>query len=208
MQALELVIATPTLCIKCQSFSPVVLSGQTTGSQVVRWHNLFTSSSLASCVLTKFLHFRMTASNQRSRLLVLLEIGATEQPAAAKIAPVLVFALTVFAVSLWAGVGGSISGTVTDSQGALVSGSRVTVINGATNLRQTMATDSRGIYSFRELYVGTYEVHVEAQGFRPYRRTGVVVDVNSALIADVSLAVGERTDTLTVSASALQVDTA
>ncbi len=119
----------------------------------------------------------------------------------------LLVALGFLAFSLWAGVGGTVSGTVTDAQGAVVAGAKVTATRADTNVGQTLTTGADGGYSFRELPVGWYEVRAEASGFDPYRR-GVMVDANSVLRLDVTLAVGVRTDVLTVSQSALYVETA
>lgn len=119
-----------------------------------------------------------------------------------------VLTCAVLAPALWAGDGGAVSGTVTDPQGAAILGAKVTAIDSNTNIQQSMATGADGTYSFRELPVGVYEIRVEASGFKPYRRISVTLDANSALLVDVSLAVGDRTDTLTVSEAALHVETA
>src|SRR3984957_15111633 len=108
---------------------------------------------------------------------------------------------------LWAGAGGSISGTVTDPNGLAVSAAAVTVISTATNIRQSARTDSGGIYSFPELAVGTYDIEVGASGFRAYRRIHLVVDANSALRVDVPLVLGDRSEKITVAASAIHVET-
>ena len=118
------------------------------------------------------------------------------------------FALLAFTLSLWASTGGSISGTVRDPMGAVIAGAKVTAVNTGTNIGQTIITDSRGIYSFRELPVGSYELQVEAPNFRPYLRTGVVLDANSALLVDVPLRLGGRTDIVTVSQLPTHVETA
>jgi len=67
---------------------------------------------------------------------------------------------------------------------AAVEGATVTTLNTATGAKQTTKTDARGAYSFPVLAVGQYELALTADGFRPYRRTGLVIDVNSALIVD------------------------
>jgi hypothetical protein len=110
--------------------------------------------------------------------------------------------------SLWAGVGASISGTVLDAQGAAVGNATVTLLNPSTNVRQTIVSDDRGIYSFRGLGVGTYELQVLASGFKPYRRTAITVDANDALIVDVALVVGQQSETVTVKQTPVTVDTA
>ena len=109
--------------------------------------------------------------------------------------------------SLWASDGGSLLGTITDPVGAAVPGAKITATEVASGVKQTITTDTRGFYSFQSLPVGRYEVDVSASGFKPLRRTGVVIDVNSKIVVDASLAIGERTDAVTVSESAAQVET-
>jgi len=96
---------------------------------------------------------------------------------------------------------------VLDPQGAVISGARVTVRNLETNVAQTAVTDVKGIYSFRELPVGRYDLEVEAVGFKPHRRTSIAIEANSALLIDVAMVLGERTDTVTVKQSEVSVDT-
>ena len=97
-----------------------------------------------------------------------------------------------------ADVGGKISGAVKDQTDAAIAGVMVTAINTATGVKQTTKTDTQGAYSFPVLSVGQYELDVTADGFRPYRRTGLVVDVNSALVIDVALQVAEQNESVTV----------
>jgi hypothetical protein len=99
-------------------------------------------------------------------------------------------------------------GTITDPGGNSVPGAKVTATESATAVRQTVTTDRQGLYSFQSLPVGRYDVEVDAAGFKPLRRTGVVIDVSSKVVVDVSLAIGEKTDTVTVSESAAHVETA
>jgi hypothetical protein len=102
----------------------------------------------------------------------------------------------------------SISGTVTDSSGAAIVGATVTATNVATSVAVTQQTNAQGFYSFQSLPLGTYTVSVEQKGFKAYRQTGLVVDVNSALVVDVTLQLGQASETVEVSSSALHVDTA
>jgi Carboxypeptidase regulatory-like domain/TonB dependent receptor len=119
-----------------------------------------------------------------------------------------VAALPLFSLGLWAIVEGSVSGTITDSSAAAVPGATVTAINTDTNVRQATASNSRGVYSLPKLPVGSYTILVEAAGFKPYRRTGVVVDADSSQLIDVPLVLGGRKDTVTVSGLATHVETA
>jgi hypothetical protein len=112
---------------------------------------------------------------------------------------VLLVAVAVLAShSAVADVGGKITGTVKDQSDAAIDGVTVTAVNTATGAKQTTKTDAQGLYSFPVLSVGQYELDVAADGFRPYRRTGLVVDVNSALVVDVALQVAEHNESVTV----------
>jgi hypothetical protein len=109
---------------------------------------------------------------------------------------------------LLAGVTASISGTVTDSSGAAVAGATVVATNVETAVATTQRTNAQGFYSFQSLPLGTYTIEVQQPGFRGYRQTGLVIDVNSSLVVDISLQVGQVSETIEVSSSALHVETA
>ncbi len=115
--------------------------------------------------------------------------------------------LGLLAWSLRASDGGSLLGTITDPNGAAIPGATVTATAAGTAVKQTIATDGRGFYFFQSLPVGRYDVDVNAAGFKPVRRTGVVIDVDSKVAVDAALAIGERTETITVSESATHVET-
>src|SRR5665213_134163 len=103
---------------------------------------------------------------------------------------------------------GSISGTVKDASGGVVPSAPVSAVNTATGVPQTTETNSDGFYAFPSLAVGQYEINVSPAGFRPYKRTGLSVDVNSKLQVDVQLQVSEQSEQVTVSANAdVEVET-
>src|SRR5580704_16179466 len=77
---------------------------------------------------------------------------------------------------VWASVGGSISGTVKDSSGAVIPKAVVTALNIETGVQQSVATDTTGAYTFPILPIGHYEVSVAHPGFKPYQRTGIEID--------------------------------
>lgn len=116
--------------------------------------------------------------------------------------------LTVLSAPAFAAGGGSISGTVKDNTGSVVVNANVTVINPATGVRRTAATNSVGIYSFSDLPVGRYEVEISDAGFKAYRRSDVMVDVNSAVVVDATLPLGQRSETVTVKESPVEVEAA
>jgi hypothetical protein len=111
------------------------------------------------------------------------------------------------ACSAWAGVGGTISGTVTDPSGGVIPRATVTATNTDTRIRQSITTDDKGFYSFPSLPVGHYELEVEHAGFKLYRRTGIVLDANAALTVDAALALGPRSEVVTVKENQVHVET-
>jgi hypothetical protein len=120
-------------------------------------------------------------------------------------------ALVVFllfgAVAALASITGSISGIVTDPSGGVLVGADIAAVNTQTNMRTTLKTDSRGFYSFPSLPIGTYDLEVSMTGFRAYRQSGMVVDANSALRADVSLEIGQAAEAITVRSEVAHVET-
>ncbi len=106
----------------------------------------------------------------------------------------------------WASITGSISGVVMDPNGGVIVGATVTAIETQTGVKTEIATDSKGFYNFPSLPVGLYDVEVRSSGFKLYRQTGLVIDVNSALRVDVSLQIGEASEKITVSSEAVHVD--
>jgi len=121
---------------------------------------------------------------------------------------VLVFALALFTCGrLLAGVTASISGTVTDPTGAVVAGATVVATNVDTGVATSLTTNAQGFYSFQSLPLGNYTISVQQSGFKGYAQTGLVLDVNSALVIDVQLQVGATTEKVEVSSTALHVDT-
>ncbi len=108
---------------------------------------------------------------------------------------------------LLAGVTASISGTVTDVSGGVVAGATVTATNVATGVVTTLTTNSAGFYSFQSLPLGNYTIAVSQSGFKAYEQSGLVLDVDSALVVDVKLQVGTASEKVEVSSTALHVDT-
>src|SRR5258708_21210061 len=104
-----------------------------------------------------------------------------------------VFALAVsLALAVQADTGGSISGTVTDQSGSVVPDTTVSVVNLDTTVQQSIKTNANGFYNFTALPVGRYEIEIVREGFKPYKRTGLVIDINSELRADVVRSMGRK----------------
>jgi len=116
--------------------------------------------------------------------------------------------LVCFVLQLaWGAVTGRISGTVKDPTGAVVPSAQITVVETQTGIKTESKTDSAGFYSFPSLPVGHYELEVKASGFRDFKQTGLILDVNTALTIDIPLELGPASQEVTVNAAAVQVET-
>ena len=122
-------------------------------------------------------------------------------------AVLLVAMVLVWTARAFPGVTASISGTIKDASGAIISGATVTATNVDTGVATTQTTNSQGFYSFQVLPLGKYVIDVAQTGFKAYRQTDLVLDVNSALVVDVTLQVGATSEKVVVSSSTLHVDT-
>src|SRR5579862_5692533 len=91
---------------------------------------------------------------------------------------------------------GTILGTVTDPQGAVVAGAKVTVRNVNTGLERTTQTSSDGSYAIPELPTGSYTVTVTQSGFQTSSVTGVAVEVSAEKRVDVGMKAGQVTETV------------
>lgn len=111
------------------------------------------------------------------------------------------------AVAVWAAITGSISGLVTDPAGAPVVNTTVTATNQLTGVQSKIATDSKGFYSFPALAVGIYTVQLSSPGYKEFLEKDVTINANSAVRVDVRFALGKLTETTTVTADALRVET-
>src|SRR4051812_37047448 len=96
---------------------------------------------------------------------------------------------------------GSIAGTLTDETGATVPGATISVTNTSTGLSRQATTDQSGHYSIPNLLEGTYDVSVEASGFKPYTQKGVVVRINAATEVNSVVQLGALNEQVTVEAT-------
>ena len=99
----------------------------------------------------------------------------------------------------------SISGTVTDSTGAVVGGAAVTVKNQGTGEARNRVTNSTGYYSFPSLSPGTYSITVSMTGFKTVVVSDRVIQVAQPASVDVTLAVGAAAQTVNVSAAGAEL---
>jgi len=102
---------------------------------------------------------------------------------------------------------GSIIGTVTDPQGAAVSGAKVTVTNERKGTKDETTTNDTGNYSVTHLVPDTYTVRVEASGFKASEQKAVVVNADAAARVDLQAQVGSTSESVEVTAEAPQLKT-
>ena len=105
---------------------------------------------------------------------------------------------------------GGLVGNVVDAQGAVVPGASVTIVNKDTNLTRETTTDAQGGYSFTNIQAGPYDVKVILTGFKESVRSRVPVSTGQISRVDLTLAVGNLTESVTVQSEAelLQTDKA
>lgn len=101
---------------------------------------------------------------------------------------------------------GSIRGTVTDQQGAVIQNATVTVTNKATGDSRKVNAGSDGIYAVENLLPGAYDVKIEAQGFATQNITSVVVQTGSTTSGDASMRAGGKEEVVDVVAEAPIID--
>jgi hypothetical protein len=103
-------------------------------------------------------------------------------------------------------INGTIEGTVTDDQGAVLPGVIVTVTNLDTGATRSAVTNDSGLYRAPLLPLGTYRVSAELQGFRIYEQTGITLTAGRTAVVDVKMSVGALAETVTVTADSPLVD--
>jgi hypothetical protein len=121
--------------------------------------------------------------------------------------PVMVVLCLLGATAVWASIGGSISGIVTDQSGSVVPNASVTATNVDTGVKSTIRTDHQGFYNFPDLAVGNYDIDVAQPGFKTFRKTAIRIDANSAVRVDVKLEIGEIAEKVTVHSDVVHVET-
>src|SRR5215468_5241567 len=98
--------------------------------------------------------------------------------------------------------GATVNGTVTDPSGALISGAKITATQLATGTKRTTQTSSAGLYSLSALPAGSYDLAVEATGFKQAKFAAVAVSVGAVVTLDARLEVGTAQEVVDVTGDA------
>lgn len=120
---------------------------------------------------------------------------------------IIVCLLICLPMSLQAQVTGSISGSIKDPSGAAVPGAKVTATLVTQNFSTSVDSNGDGFYQFTALQPGAYTLTVEKSGFRRTTHTGLTLTVNEPLRVDVTLELGQVTQSVEVSAAGSLVNT-
>jgi hypothetical protein len=106
------------------------------------------------------------------------------------------------ALPVWAQVSASLSGTVTDPSGPVVSGATVTATDNDTGATRSTVTNDAGLYHLSALPVGHYDVRVNKPGFAEEIRSGLNLVVGQDATLNISLRIGTASQQITVNGDA------
>ena len=101
---------------------------------------------------------------------------------------------------------GQINGVVADSSGGVIPGVTVFAVEGGTGISRDTVSGANGRYQFVALRPTTYEIRAELAGFRTVRQTDVVLAANQNLTLNITLELGDLSETVTVAGEAASVD--
>jgi Carboxypeptidase regulatory-like domain/TonB dependent receptor len=105
-------------------------------------------------------------------------------------------------------VAAGVSGTVTDSSGAVISGATIQMKAAETGIVETRQTNADGFFAFVNLQPGHYDLEASQTGFTTFRQTRILLDVDSAKVLNIKLNVGQVSEKVEVSGEGVQLDTA
>ena len=100
----------------------------------------------------------------------------------------------------------TLSGTVSDTTGAVVPGAQVTATNLSTGATTTTVSNTEGFYVLTGLLAGVYRLRVETAGFQAHSQDNIVLQVDRPATVNASLTLGSPTETVTVTSEASQVN--
>lgn len=126
-----------------------------------------------------------------------------------KAAAIFCLALAILGTGgLHAQVTGEIEGAVTDDSGGALPGVTVTATNEETGLSRTVVTNAEGFYDIKAISSGTYTVSASLDGFQTTLKPGIKVFTGQVVTVDLSLQVGQVTESITVTGESPIVETA
>lgn len=120
-----------------------------------------------------------------------------------RMVPFLVLLVLISSVSLAQTSLSVLRGTVTDENGAIVPDVTITITDLATNIKvRTVISDKNGNFEIPDLKLGSYRLNADKNGFRAYVADNLLMDAGQTRRVDISLQVGQATDSVTVESGA------
>ncbi|MDT8070623.1 MAG: carboxypeptidase regulatory-like domain-containing protein [Terriglobia bacterium] len=119
---------------------------------------------------------------------------------------VIVFAILAAAPAA-AQYSSGIAGTIVDPTGAAISSAECTLVNEATDIRQTALSDGQGYFSILHLAPGKYQLEITAHGFQKWVQKDILIEGHDVRTLYPKLVVGQQTESVEVSADAEMVET-
>ena len=101
----------------------------------------------------------------------------------------------------------TVLGTVTDPSGSVMANVKITITNAETGLVHTIATNESGQYVAPDLHIGHYNIKAEATGFKLAEQKGILLQVGDRARVDFQMQVGATSETITVEATPIRVQT-
>jgi len=133
------------------------------------------------------------------------------QMGTAKLTCLLMTSLLMFFVAgaLYAqSISSTITGAVVDPQGSVIVNAKITANNVSKNLVLTANTDAEGRFVFAQIEPGSYNITIEAQGFKKLEKSGIALSANTDLpLGELKLQVGAVAETVEVNAVGQQLQT-
>lgn len=105
------------------------------------------------------------------------------------------------------GITGSITGTITDATGAVVSGANVTVTQLQTNSIHVVTTTDNGNYTVTQLPPGNYSVRIEKAGFQTFMQRDIALSIDQVVQVNAQLGVGSQEQTIEVTGAPPTIQT-
>src|SRR5690242_6053249 len=103
------------------------------------------------------------------------------------------------------GQNATVVGTVTDPQGGVVAGVTITITSASTGVVRTFTTNESGQYVAPDVAIGHYNIKASASGFKVVEQKDVTLTVGDRLRVDFQLTVGAASESVTVEANAIAV---
>jgi Carboxypeptidase regulatory-like domain/TonB dependent receptor len=101
----------------------------------------------------------------------------------------------------------TIVGTVSDPSGAVIANAKITATNAETGVARTLTTNESGQYVLPDIHIGHYDVKAEAPGLKIAEQKNIVLQVGDRARVDFQMQVGAATESVTVEAAAIRVQT-